>query len=132
MKTIKLTAVLSSIALSFSLLTGCASIVNGANQNVSVKTANVQGATCSLTNDKGVWHVNSTPGSVVVHRSYKELAINCHKKSYRDALTNIPSKTKAMAFGNLVFGGVIGAGVDVATGSAYDYPDSIEVPMIRA
>jgi hypothetical protein len=34
-----------------------------------------------------------------------------------------------MAFGNILFGGVIGAGVDVATGAAYDYPAVIEIDM---
>jgi len=27
-----------------------------------------------------------------------------------------------MAAGNIVFGGLIGVGVDIATGAAYDYP----------
>ena len=34
-----------------------------------------------------------------------------------------------MAFGNILIGGVIGVGVDVATGAAYDYPDLITVQM---
>src|SRR3990167_7322227 len=103
-------------------LTGCASIVNGTNQSVSVNTRPVTGATCSLENDKGKWFVNQTPGSVTVHRSYKDLTINCEKRGYPKASKNIVSKTKGMAFGNVVFGGVIGAGVDMADGSAYDYP----------
>lgn len=36
--------------------------------------------------------------------------------------TAIEQSTKAMAAGNIIFGGIIGAGVDVATGAAYDYP----------
>ncbi|MDH4481479.1 MAG: hypothetical protein QE279_02085 [Rhodoferax sp.] len=34
-----------------------------------------------------------------------------------------------MAFGNIIFGGVIGAGVDISTGTAYDYPSLIVVMM---
>ena len=34
-----------------------------------------------------------------------------------------------MAFGNILFGGVIGAGVDIATGAAYDYPELIVVEV---
>lgn len=37
-----------------------------------------------------------------------------------------------MAFGNLLFGGVIGAGVDIGTGAAYDYPNLISVPFTCA
>jgi hypothetical protein len=44
-------------------------------------------------------------------------------------MVSVKSSTKAMAFGNILFGGVIGAGVDVATGAAYDYPTLITVVM---
>ena len=118
-----------TISMALSFLTACASIVNGTNQSVSVNTTPAQGATCSLTNDKGQWYVNNTPGSVTVHRSYKDLTVNCEKKGYPKSVKNVASKTKAMAFGNVVFGGIIGAGVDVVDGSAYDYPTDIQVPM---
>jgi len=36
-----------------------------------------------------------------------------------------------MAFGNILAGGIIGAAVDVGTGSAYDYPPSIEVMLSK-
>ena len=34
-----------------------------------------------------------------------------------------------MAFGNILLGGVIGAGVDIGTGAAYDSPSLITVQM---
>jgi hypothetical protein len=34
-----------------------------------------------------------------------------------------------MAFGNIIFGGIIGAGIDMGNGSAYDYPNLITVSM---
>jgi hypothetical protein len=34
-----------------------------------------------------------------------------------------------MAFGNIIFGGVIGAAVDAGSGAAYDYPPLISVIM---
>jgi hypothetical protein len=37
-----------------------------------------------------------------------------------------------MAFGNILFGGLIGVGVDMSTGAAYDYPALITVPMQAA
>lgn len=122
---------LSSSLLSL-LITGCASITTGQNQSVSVSTTPVGGATCSLENNKGKWYIPSTPGSVTVHRSYNDLKINCEKKGYRKSMKSIASSTKAMAFGNVLFGGVIGAGVDVASGAAYDYPTDILVAIDRA
>lgn len=112
---------------------GCASIVSGHNQSVSVETRSKEGqavmsANCKLTNNKGTWFVTS-PGSVTVSRSFEDLLINCEKENQLPGLASVKSSTKAMAFGNILFGGVIGAGVDVATGAAYDYPTMITVTM---
>ena len=41
----------------------------------------------------------------------------------------VKSSTKGMAFGNILLGGFIGAGVDMSTGAAYDYPDILVVDM---
>ncbi len=120
------------VAMGLGVLTGCASIVNGTNQSVSVQTGSVGGAACALENDKGKWYVPSTPGSVVVNRSYNDLKINCTKKGYHPSYQRVASKTKGMAFGNVVFGGVVGAGVDVVDGAAYDYPNDIFVPMQKS
>lgn len=86
------------------------------------------GASCSMTNDKGKWFV-TTPGTTTVQRSYGDMSVNCEKDGAAPGLATVKSSTKAMAFGNIVFGGVIGAGVDVATGAAYDYPSMITIEM---
>lgn len=119
------------LALSASLLsTGCASIVGGSNQSLSVETrtkgAMVAGAYCKLNNDKGTWYV-TTPGSVTVHRSYNDMTIACEKDKMTPAVMTVKSSTKGMLAGNILFGGPIGAGVDAATGAAYDYPAMITV-----
>jgi hypothetical protein len=110
-------------------MTGCASIVSGTKQPVSVTTHPIAGATCQLENNKGTWYIPATPGSVVVHRSYHDLKISCKKKGYKQAIKNVTSSTKGMAFGNVLFGGFVGAGVDVANGAAYDYPNEIHLPL---
>ena len=110
------------------LISGCASIVNGQNQSLTVTTPGCAGATCELTNDKGKWFISSTPGSVTVHRSYADLFVKCIKGGSPPVTKSIPSKTKGMAFGNILLGGIIGAGIDVANGAAYDYPNEISLP----
>jgi len=112
---------------------GCASIVSGQNQSISVETRGKQGeavmsANCKLSNNKGTWFVTS-PGSVSVRRSYEDLLIDCEKDNRSPGQASVKSSTKAMAFGNIIFGGVIGAGVDMASGAAYDYPTMITVLM---
>jgi hypothetical protein len=121
------------IALSATFLfTGCASIVNGQNQSISVETRSeagaVSGANCRLANNKGTWFVMS-PGSATVNRSFEELSVKCEKDGLEPGLLSAKSATKAMAFGNILFGGIIGAGVDISTGAAYDYPALITVMM---
>ena len=113
-------------------VTGCASIVNGQNQSLSVEArsdgASVAGAACTLANDKGTWLL-TTPGSVVVQRSFAELSVKCEKRPLEPGLAVAKSGVKGMAFGNILFGGIIGAGVDMATGAAYDYAGLITVHM---
>ena len=114
-------------------LAGCASIVGGTNQSVSVDTKaadgqNLAGATCKLSNNKGSWFV-TTPGSTVVNRSMQNLAVLCEKENHQPGHASAKSTTKAMAFGNILFGGVIGVGVDISTGAAFDYPTLISVTM---
>lgn len=112
--------------------TGCASIVSGVNQPLSVETrhqgASLAGASCKLSSNKGTWFV-TTPGSIVVHRGYQDLLVECTKDGTPDGVASIASSTKAMAFGNILFGGLIGVGVDAGTGAAYDYPELISIEM---
>ena len=112
--------------------TGCASIVSGTSQIVSVEALSlagpVTGASCKLENDKGVYYV-TTPGTVTVRRSYNDMNVKCEKADHPVGLAKIKSSTKAMMAGNILFGGFIGAGVDAASGAAYDYPVLFQVKM---
>jgi hypothetical protein len=116
------------------LFAGCASIVNGQTQVLSVKTlvdgVELNQAACTLVNNKGTWYLTS-PGTVAVHRSYQDLNVSCKKEGVDPGIVAVKSSTKAMAFGNILFGGIIGAGVDTGTGAAYDYPPLIPVQMGR-
>jgi hypothetical protein len=127
----KLLAALPAL-IALSLSTGCASIVSGQNQSLSVETKRageqVAGANCKLVNDKGTWFV-ATPGTVTVRRSYNPLDVRCEKPGEPVGMASVQSSTKPMAFGNILFGGVIGAGVDMASGAAYDYPPLLSVEM---
>jgi hypothetical protein len=115
-----------------SLLTGCASIVNGTNQVVTVEARSqgqlVKGASCKLQNAKGVFYVTS-PGTVTVHKSRDDLVVQCDKENIKPGLAKIKSTVKGMTFGNILFGGVIGVVVDQNSGAAFDYPPIITVLM---
>jgi hypothetical protein len=83
---------------------------------------------CKLQNDKGVYYV-TTPGTVTVHRAYGDMNVKCEKPGFDAGLATVKSTTKGMMAGNILFGGVIGAGVDAASGAAYDYPALFQVVM---
>ena len=122
-----------TLFISFALsLAGCASIVSGDNQPVSITALyegkQVAGATCTISNDEGTWYV-TTPGSVTLARSGEALTVVCEKEGYDAGMATVESSTKAMAFGNILFGGIIGAAVDAGTGAAFDYPSSMTILM---
>lgn len=116
------------IAATCVLLGGCASIMRGSSQSVGITTPPVTGATCNLTSKEGTWQVVS-PGAVTVERSKDDIQILCNKDGYQEAVAMIPSNFEGWTVGNLVFGGIIGVGVDAATGAMNQYPKSFQVPM---
>ncbi len=108
---------------------GCASIVRGTSQSVAISTPPVTGAVCDLSSSEGSWQV-STPGAVTVERSSEDIQARCKKDGYQDAVAVIPSNFEGWTVGNLVFGGIIGLGVDAATGAINKYPKSFQIPMV--
>lgn len=127
--------VLMVASLGMAMQTGCASIVNGQNQVVSVETRykgqSLAGASCQLNNGKGTFFV-TTPGTVTVLRAYDDMSVKCEKEGMPAGIAAVKSSTKPMAFGNVIFGGVIGAAIDAGSGAAYDYPALITVIMEEA
>ena len=117
------------------VLSGCASITESKNQSMSVTTGEVTGAMCTLSNSKGSYYV-TTPGSVMVRNACDQLSISCVKEGYVPANPSagtIQDKAKKMAWGNIVFGGIIGIAVDRQTGAGCQYPQqNIFYPMKKA
>lgn len=123
-------AILASMVM---LSTGCSSITGTTGQSVSLQTrdktgAEVPGAACELTNNKGKWFV-TTPGSVQIRRSNDDMLVQCTKTGQETGQASVVSDTKGSMFGNIIFGGGIGAVIDHNTGSAYEYPTLIQVVM---
>ncbi len=119
---------LSAFASGCSTLTG-----DGTGQNLSVMTyttdnKDLVGAQCELKNDEGTWSA-VTPATLMIRRSNKDLMVKCIKSGFSDARANVVSKTKGNMFGNIIFGGGIGAIIDHNNGSAYDYPSVLKLTM---
>lgn len=114
--------------ISLSFVAGCASVTSGNDQSLSVATAPEVAAQCQLSNDAGTWFVPTTPGSVMVERDASDMTVIC-RKGAMSGTARVASETKALAFGNILAGGIIGAAVDRGTGAAFDYPALITVPV---
>jgi len=111
------------------LLSGCATIIKGTTQSVSLKTAPVDGAQCELRNSEGTWFI-TTPGSVTVHKTKNDLIVTCMKSGYQDATATIASKFNGVTAGNILVGGLIGITVDAASGANFGYDELTEIPLI--
>jgi hypothetical protein len=110
-------------------LVGCAAITKGTTQVVAVDTPGVPAATCTIQTQNGP-QIVTTPGSVTLTKGSAALPISCTKECYLPGSGVIASNTEAMAAGNVVFGGIIGLGVDAATGAMNKYADQVTVAMI--
>ncbi|TXT38674.1 MAG: hypothetical protein FD135_2777 [Comamonadaceae bacterium] len=89
---------------------------------------NVEGVKCKLQNDKGTWEA-VTPSFINVRRSSEDLTVECKKDGEKDGLLKAISRAAGSMWGNIVFGGGIGAIIDHNKGTGYNYPDALPVQM---
>ena len=112
-------------------LFGCASITGDSAQQIRIETVTpdgqaVTGADCKLANDFSTTSGKSG-GSVQVHRSSKDLDIQCTTAGKADASARAISRANAGMAGNIIFGGAVGALIDHNKGTAYTYPTWIRL-----
>jgi hypothetical protein len=122
-----------SVVFAAVAMTGCASISNDTTNPVRFETFNAAGvevkdADCKLENDYGQQMVK-TPATVNVRRSSKDLQITCVKSGDADGRGVAISRANAGMAGNILFGGGIGAIIDHNKGTAYTYPQWVQVVM---
>ena len=115
--------------ITVSLLTGCATVINGPNQTIMVSTLPTKDAQCSLENDKGKWQINTTPSPVVVRRSDKNLLVTCKTAAFDKTSQSIKSEQSMIVYANFLFTGPVGGFIDRNNGSAYEYPSEIRIPL---
>jgi hypothetical protein len=120
--------VIAALAALGAAVSGCATIIEGTTQSVSVNTTPKQGAACTLTNSQGTWYVTS-PGSVTVHKTKTDLDVTCRKDGYEPGHVVATSHFGATTAGNIIAGGVVGIGVDAASGANFYYDSLINVPL---
>lgn len=122
---------ISAISLALMTLAGCSTITQDSGQTLAL-TASYQGqpveADCKLVNDKGQW-TSKSPSNVNVRKSNEDLDVTCKKEGMPDGLLKAISRAAGSMWGNIVFGGGIGAIIDHNKGTGYDYPNQLPVKM---
>ena len=114
------------------LSSACSTITQSETQRLSI-TATHEGAPlkdvdCSLTNDRGTWQ-GKAPGQIDVRKSGENLNVVCKKEGVVDGLLTAISRAAGSMWGNIIFGGGVGAIIDHNKGVGYDYPNSLPVEM---
>ena len=113
------------------LLPGCATLVNGSSQNVSVGTT-PPGASCTLDRvGARLGVISPTPGSLRIDKSKHELSVACSKDGFETATVAKSPSFSGATFGNIIAGGIVGVVVDAASGANYTYPDTIELALTK-
>ncbi|MGC0371739.1 MAG: hypothetical protein DGJ47_000439 [Rickettsiaceae bacterium] len=121
------------IVLSALVLTSCATILSGSNQNINVKVVDTNNqlidcATCQVLSGNGMrFDVVGNPGSVNVIKSKGISGIECTKKGYRQTAVAVGQNFDKVSLVNVFFWpGFI---VDAVSGSMNKYPSHVVVKM---
>lgn len=127
--------IIAALAASAMLLTGCASIISGPTQTVSVMpmtSGKIAAGQCTLTNKKGSWIVPAG-GTVTVKKSGDALQARCEDSNSGTLGAAAAEKSTQVgwAVANFFLWDLctISCLIDFSSGSIYQYPSQIQVVM---
>lgn len=103
-------------------VTGCATVIAGTTQDIRI-VSDPPGAECEVTRDDVALAVVTTPATVNVPRSKRNIMAVCRKEGLADSTETIPSELHGGTVGNVIAGGLIGVAVDAASGANNQYRD---------
>lgn len=122
-----------SVCVAFGALAwGCASIIKGTKQDISINSA--PGGADVVVKTKGGVEIfaGKTPCSVRLKKK-QEYQVNVKSAGYREQTIWVDQGFEAWTIGNLACGGVIGLIVDAVNGAMYKLePDVIYVTLVTA
>ena len=112
--------------LSLLSITGCASILEGNEQIVSVRLEPDVAGKCHLEERHAPSQDFAIPGEVKISRSYYPLDITCESaKSGLKGQARVYSDVSSLGYTGAIASLGVGALVDAATSDAFDYPNPI-------
>lgn len=118
------------LPLSLFLLTGCASIISGTSQDITINTT-PSGADCQLIREGKVIGRALTPQTVQVERTKHDITVECTKAGYQKASVINESGSEGAVLGNILLGGGIGWAVDSARGADNEYQKTMSIGLVK-
>ncbi len=107
-------------------LSACASIMEGSQQEITLKTPGEGNVVCYL--DNGTLSYKLVSGDTkLVTKNYKDMQATCYAPGNRQKTFVVPWIIEPWTAGNIVNGVVPGVTYDVLTKSVYAYPDIVTV-----
>ena len=115
---------LTELVLLGALSSGCATIIHGTTQEIPI-TSEPPGATVATTGDVRA----TTPGKLELKRKTGHV-LTFSKEGYKSDTVKLESVLSGAVAGNILVGGLIGWGVDAATGAdSRLVPESVHVVL---
>jgi len=111
------------------LFQGCASILEGTDQTITVETS-PEGANCRFYREGIVVGQVITPGGLVVEKTKHDMTVECEKEGYETARTHLESGIEGAAWANIILGGGIGWAIDSAAGADNKYPEYVNLALV--
>ncbi len=112
------------------LASGCATIVSGTSQSITVDVVNAENASCRGIDKRGrKYHWPQTPTATTVHKGDGPIVLTCEKKGFKKTTHTFDENMTSATLGNVILGGGIGIFVDIASGAAQEYPSKVSVIM---
>lgn len=117
------------IGLSSCIFSGCATIMSGSSQDISV-TSVPSGAT--VTAEPGGMKA-TTPGVLVLNRKAGPYKVTFTLDGHDPYSVMLYTGTNGWLWGNLILGGIIGVAVDMSTGASIKLsPEEINANLVKS
>ena len=116
---------------SVALLAGCATLAEGTSQAIYIETPDHAGAQCVLTSEEIGTRTVQTPATIELPKSKHDIAVSCKQGCYTGAGI-IGSHFESATAGNILAGGVLGVGVDAATGAMNKYDARTQIVLSKS
>jgi|SRR5476649_2340745 len=113
------------IAVSVSLVTGCATVASGGKQPIIVESEPA-GADCILSRSGAELGRVTTPGRLSISNGTSSVRVTCTKDGFHESQVFLRARPDPRsAAGNFMLGGAVGNFVDQQSGANYRYEPSV-------